>query len=382
MKAKILLLGKLPPPYIGPAIATRILLQSRLADEFHLLHVNTATHGEQEMIGKWSFSKMLANLRICVKLVRTVRSERPELALVPISQATDGFVKDSIFIWLCRIHGCKVLLQLRGSNIKNWLKAAWPLTRTYVGYVVRRTDGAIVLGNNLRQLFADYMAEQQIFVAPNGADYSFPSRSIRSDAGLVSVLTLSNLKRSKGVEDVVAAGALLNLKAPVPFEMHVVGSWSDELANRRCTEMVRQSSAPVTFHPPAYGDSKMQHLADADVFVFVPREPEGHPWVIVEALAAGLPIVATDKGAITESVLDGVNGFIVDAEHPDQIVEKLSLLLSDPELRVRMGQASRRRYEERFTESKMTDRYTAVFNTILGSSSGDSLVEVTRRDAA
>ena len=87
--------------------------------------------------------------------------------------------------------------------------------------------------------------------------------------------------------------------------------------------------------------------------------------MIVEAMAAGLPIVSTAQGAIPESVIDGVNGFIVEPENPGQISEKLRYLLENHEARKRMGQASRRLYEENFTEEKMVKRLRLCFDSVL-----------------
>ena len=366
--SKVLILGKLPPPFIGPAIATQIILGSRLAREFRLCHVNTTTHGGHDMIGRWSAGKMLSNLRICGSLALALIREKPDLALIPISQATDGFAKDSIFIWLCRILRCPVLIQLRGSNLKNWLQQVSRPTRAYVGYVISKTEGAIVLGDKLRYLFADYLSDDRVFVVPNGCNFSPPSPIVDEDSRTVRILHLSNLMSSKGIEDLIVAVAMAHAKRRGPLELHVVGRWLDEPARARCSHIIRELSPPVKFHPPATDKTKWEHLVSADIFVFTPRLPEGHPWVIVEALAAGLPIIATDRGAITESVLDGVNGFIVEANNPEQIAERLQVLVSDHELRRKMGRASRQLYESKFTEGHMADGYAAVFNSVIARS--------------
>ena len=85
-------------------------------------------------------------------------------------------------------------------------------------------------------------------------------------------------------------------------------------------------------------------------------------------MAAGLPIISTDQGAITESVIDGVNGFIVKKQNPQQIAEKIKILIEKSELRLKMGNESRRLYEENFTEEKMVERLTQAFNAVLSSS--------------
>jgi len=109
----------------------------------------------------------------------------------------------------------------------------------------------------------------------------------------------------------------------------------------------------------------MAFLADSDIFVFPPSAPEGHPWVIVEAMAAGLPVISTDQGAISESVLDGENGFIVDPDSPEQIAEKIALLVKNEKLRKEMGRRSREVYENNLTEEKMVSGLSESIRTII-----------------
>ena len=96
---------------------------------------------------------------------------------------------------------------------------------------------------------------------------------------------------------------------------------------------------------------------EADVFVFPTYYPfEGHPWVIVEAMAAALPIITTNQGCIKETVIDGKNGFIIPKKDPDAIAEKIICFITHPELRETMGNMSRKLYEENFTEKHFVQR--------------------------
>ena len=106
-------------------------------------------------------------------------------------------------------------------------------------------------------------------------------------------------------------------------------------------------------------------MAEADIFLFPPRSPEGHPWVLVESMASSLPVIATDMGAIVESVVDGVNGYIVNPGKPTEIFEKLTYLIKNPQIRQEMSRNSRRLYEEKFTEDRMVQNLASVFNKIL-----------------
>jgi glycosyltransferase involved in cell wall biosynthesis len=83
-------------------------------------------------------------------------------------------------------------------------------------------------------------------------------------------------------------------------------------------------------------------------------------------MAAGLPVITTDRGAIAESVVDGENGFIVAAGRPDEIAAKVRLLAGDPELRRKMGRQSRERYERLFTEKKMVAAMAVAFRAAMG----------------
>jgi glycosyltransferase involved in cell wall biosynthesis len=83
--------------------------------------------------------------------------------------------------------------------------------------------------------------------------------------------------------------------------------------------------------------------------------------VILEAMAAGLPIIATRQGAIPDMVIDGVNGFIVPPGNPAAIAEKVVLLLKDEPLRLRMGNDSHEIFLKRFTLARWHEDMRNMF---------------------
>lgn len=366
-KPGVLLLGPLPPPYMGPSIATKIILGSRLKEYFTLYHLDTNTHKRISTLGKWTLARIGRNIILYLRMALIIMTRRPDLVVIPISQTTSGFLKDSIFIIISRFFFRKTLLQLRGGNFKNWLNSASAITGRYVSTVLHKTQGIIVLGEKIRHLFKDIFNDDRIFVVPNGANYSIAPVSGRNSGGL-KVLYIGNLQPSKGIEDVLEALILIKDKGgQADFHVDVAGDWLDGITRDKCLRVVDENNLPVTFRPPVTGMDKFNFLSGADIFIFPPREPEGHPWVIVEAMAAGLPIISTDQGAITESVIDGVNGFIVEKRNPEQIAEKIKLLIENPELRIKMGEQSRRLYEENFTEEKMVEKLRMCFDQVLKS---------------
>jgi glycosyltransferase involved in cell wall biosynthesis len=91
---------------------------------------------------------------------------------------------------------------------------------------------------------------------------------------------------------------------------------------------------------------------------------EGFPRSILEAMRAGLPVIASAVGGIAESVRDGETGFTVVQGDVEGLRRRLKQLLSDPELRVRMGQAARRLYEQNFTLARTVDRTLAIYREV------------------
>ncbi|MFQ6071060.1 MAG: glycosyltransferase, partial [Candidatus Aminicenantales bacterium] len=123
----------------------------------------------------------------------------------------------------------------------------------------------------------------------------------------------------------------------------------------------------VEFRGPVNGKEKAEILEAADIFVFPTYyEMEGHPWVIVEAMAAGLPVITTDQGCIKESVCDGENGFIVSKKDSGILGQRINYLIENPEKRKRMGKKSRQIYEQNFTGEHFIGRMISVINLILG----------------
>jgi hypothetical protein len=105
-----------------------------------------------------------------------------------------------------------------------------------------------------------------------------------------------------------------------------------------------EKSVNVYHGLPYKGEKLMQLHAEADIFVF-PTWGDTNGNVILEAMAAGLPVISTNVGAIPEEVEDGVNGLIVPVKKPDAIVKAVRSLADNPELRIAMGRSARAKAE-------------------------------------
>jgi glycosyltransferase involved in cell wall biosynthesis len=104
-------------------------------------------------------------------------------------------------------------------------------------------------------------------------------------------------------------------------------------------------------------------LQASDIFVLNSRS-EGMSNALLEALAAGLPCIATDVGGNPELVRDGENGFLVPPDQPAPLSRLIGKLASDPELRARMGARSRRRAQEEYSLEAMVRRTESIYEEV------------------
>jgi glycosyltransferase involved in cell wall biosynthesis len=115
-------------------------------------------------------------------------------------------------------------------------------------------------------------------------------------------------------------------------------------------------------------DELPAYYAKASLLV-VPSAYEGLPFVILEAMASGLPVVATSVSGHPEAIEDGVNGFLVALDDPAEMAKRCVDVLSDPELRARLGQAARESVRKRFGMRRQLDEYVALYRSLLEPSS-------------
>ncbi len=112
------------------------------------------------------------------------------------------------------------------------------------------------------------------------------------------------------------------------------------------------------FHGPA-----ARQLRELDVFV-LPSRWEAFPIAVLEAMACGVPQVATDVGGTAEAVRPGLTGSLCPPDDPDALAEAIGGLLADPGARAEMGAASRSRHRELFDVERMVAATTGLYRSL------------------
>ncbi|MGH7232661.1 MAG: glycosyltransferase [Nitrospiraceae bacterium] len=106
-------------------------------------------------------------------------------------------------------------------------------------------------------------------------------------------------------------------------------------------------------------------LKTMDIAVLPSIANEGFPNSVMEAMASGLPVVATDTGGTRELVIDGLTGFVVPPRDAGILADRLGKLCDDPELRRKMGELGRNRVEQEFTVDKMARKLETLYLNLL-----------------
>lgn len=240
-------------------------------------------------------------------------------------------------------HGC-----YRGSRIGTLAVARMIERHRRIGTWTRDVDAFVVLTPFARGRFAAAgLPLERIVVKPNG----LPDPGPPSDAARDAILFAGRLSREKGIETLRGAaerlGRSIDVAGDGPLHGTLVGAPNLRLLGAR---------------PGAEVQARM---ARAAALVLPSICYEGLPMVVVEAFAAGTPVIASRLGALADLVEDGVTGLLATPGDPADLARAMDRILADPEAARRMGQAARAAYLRDWTEEATTASLLSIYRRAL-----------------
>jgi glycosyltransferase involved in cell wall biosynthesis len=200
--------------------------------------------------------------------------------------------------------------------------------------------------------------EERTVVIPNAVEVGPTPDYSRPGSGPVEIVAVGRLAEQKDFSTLIAAVALLPAGS---VRLRVLGD--GPLRQRLEAEIVALGLPGVVELVGEVADVRTP-LGQADIFALTSRW-EGLPLSILEAMAAGLPVVAAAVDGVPEAVVQGETGFLVSPGDPDETRAALARLADDPELRTRLGRAGRRRAEELFSLPRWRAAHLALYRTLL-----------------
>ncbi len=368
-KPKLLIIGPLPPPYLGPAVATDRLRKSPVINEsfdVRLLHLDDP--GGHEDIGQLSWNNISTALRHGFRFLRMILKDKPDVMYVPVARGLWGFIRDLMFLLPARTLGIKTIVHLRAGRF-DMIHDNGGFGRFIARLGLSGISCGIVLGETVRDVFGPFISGDRIRVMPNGMDLSSWRREMfkREQGDRVHIIYLANLFRNKGGH--VLLKALPEVIRPHPdIRVTFAGVWRDECFREECMDLVEQGNLGdiVSFVGGVNDEQKKELLASGDILVFTPVKPEGLPWVVLEGMAAKLPVVGTPQGTMKEVIVEGETGYLVPPDDASALAARLGELIEDKELRERMGENGRKRVEEVYSEEHCHTTFVTIAREALG----------------
>ena len=261
-----------------------------------------------------------------------------------------GFWREAAFMGAAVAANCPLIVHLHGTR-----------TDPGLGWFLNRADVIMVPCEAMRSWVRSVARMSDVVVAPPPVAIEVPAVSSKPNL----VLFLGRLEAEKGIYDLLEAVAAV--RANVPDLRLVCAGEGDRIGVARYAERLGIADA-VKFTGWVGPSGKRALLEHAAVFA-LPSYKEALPASLIEAMGAGIPVIASPVGGIPEVVVDGASGFLVGAGDTKSLRRALERLLADRALARRMGEAARQAVFSKFDAHRaigvVEDLYEALGVSII-----------------
>jgi glycosyltransferase involved in cell wall biosynthesis len=306
------------------------------------------------------FGKLFRLFASCLKLLRILIAERPQIAhfFLPLA-----YLIGVPLAWLTRVP--TMVMSRRSLNL---YQAQHPILARFERLLHPRMNAVLA---NSRAVF-DQLVDLEgcergkVRVIYNGVDLAGIAQAPQpgpdgTPARAVVLIIVANLIPYKGHNDLLEALGAVRGQMPDGWTLQCVGR-DDGIRSGLETQVQRLGlGGHVLFLGERTDVASL--LKGADIGILCSHQ-EGFANAILEGMAAGLPIVATDVGGNSESVVHGQTGLIVPPRNPAALGQAVLSLVSDPAARERMGEAGRKRAYERFSIESCVDQYAVLYRSL------------------
>lgn len=392
--SRILVVGPVPPPFGGIARYVQDLLESELSRNFHLHHFNTSFsakvrshavnpgHRRYQSEGHSGWLKygyvfsngamqglrtLVAGILSVPLLAGHILLLRPQLVHI-FANMHWGFWRAGAMALVARLLGRNVVFHPLGA-IDQFYPSCGPAGRFLVRFLLNRADLILVQSPGLAKL-VQVMTRRPVEGVFNGIDllpfdgseFSRPlTESELARKGPV-YLAVGDLGHNKGTWDILTSASAVK-KAHPDAQFWFIGR--GELADLQQRARAAGVEGAVTFLGSISDAEKMIALRQADVFL-LPSYGEGQPLSILEAMAAGLPVISTPVGSIAEVIAEEKNGLLVQPGDIHSLEKAMVRLGQDRTLRLTMGKQNRADAQERFSASRLWQDLDACWRQVIG----------------
>ena len=330
---------------------------------------NCIEHGTMERLG----IKYMATHRDGSKLIKIgffimqipkILLTIPRVDIVHL-QTSQGwsFRRLVLFLLVSKILTRKIVLHVHGSSFDKYYRSASSWEQKLIRYGLAVSDIVVALSDQWKAKLEDITPSANVVVIRNAVTidkYDVHERSMHDPP---CVLFLGRLGQRKGVYDILKAIGLLHQE---PMNFVLAGDGDVEQVRQH----VREHGWEAFVGVPGWvgSDEVVIMLHEADVFI-LPSYDEGLPMGILEALAAGLPVISTPVGGIPEAVQDGANGFLIEPGDSTMLATRLKTLCSNPQLWKQMSTTARTVAQREFSMQAVEERLSEIYSRLASNKS-------------
>lgn len=313
---------------------------------------------------RWSERRLLKHLSTLPALVSFVgKCSAARDGVVHINVAPRGSTYRKYLFWLAaRACGAKTVVHLHGSGYDQFFRRQMPPLQQMIRRFFGRADHVVVLGDYWKTFVAGEIgvAPDRISVVYNGVPEPKPSTEAKWHPPLL--VTMGLVGERKGTDVLIAALSRL----PPSIEWRAIVGGDGEVEKYRETAKAAGLSDRLDLLGWIGEEQVDLWLNRASLFV-LPSRAENQPVAILEAMARGVPVIATSIGAIPEQVVHGETGLLVPPGEAEPLRGAIEGLLCSPDQRAAMGAAARRRYEQHFSITRCANALRGIYRSLADS---------------
>lgn len=274
-----------------------------------------------------------------------------------------SFLRSAMDMMVARCHGCRTVLHIHGAKFDAFYEALPAYRRLLVRRCLSSADRVIALSTGWGRKLHDMAPKASLCVIENAIECPVPTTSSRRPGPFRFVL-LARMDEWKGIDDLLSACSTL-VADSVDFELVLAGpnGTAGDVVSLSTKIKRLDLAGTVRYVGPVHGREKDDLLRNSDAYVLASWS-EGLPISLLEALAYGLPAVATRVGAVPEVITDGREGFLVPAKQPDELARAMRAMIDNPSHRATMSGAARRLAKQRFSVVRLRDDLLRLYDEL------------------
>jgi glycosyltransferase involved in cell wall biosynthesis len=303
-----------------------------------------------------------ADLSMCYRLARVVRAEQVRLVH---THSPRSALLGSLVARLARV---PMVHHLHSPTERNTEKALRNVRNGLVERLsLRGACRLIVVSDSLGRHAQDRgIAAENIRSIPNGVPVGERARLPYVAGETLQLGTVALFRPRKGIEVLLQAMAELR-GSGIPTTLRAVGPFETPEYEQQVHDLVQRLGLQPCVHWTGFRSDMTAEFRRMHVFVLPSLFGEGMPMVVLEAMAAGLPVVSTRVEGIPQVVRDGRDGLLVEPGNPNRLAEALALIAGGVMDTEAMGDSAWQRQRSEFSDLSMAARVAAVYQEVLAS---------------